>query len=193
MKLSAEWKDRIVTAAIASLGTFIAGVILLHYEYTSFKSNPNYGNPRALLPSWRESRIITVSPVLKWSQFVLFNPRRYYKVFEIKLNGGDMGFPPNTALQISTLMGTIIQLTGHEAIRPTLADGTSAINWIDKKYKDSSRTVFVTGPNAGIEARLRVVVISNGKEPADNSLRLLVSPPGEKPLRVHYETDIQWP
>ena len=40
MKLSAEWKDRIVTAAIVFLSTVVAGVVLVHYEYICLRAIP---------------------------------------------------------------------------------------------------------------------------------------------------------
>ena len=114
-------------------------------------------------------------------------------MFEIKLYGGDVGFPPNTVIQITTSTGKIIQLFAPEAIKPTLANGISAVNWMDNKYKDGTKTVYVTGPHAKIQASMRVSVISKGKDVPDSALKLLVSPPGNKPLEINYHTDVKWP
>ena len=115
-------------------------------------------------------------------------------MFKIKFCGGNIGFPPNTAIQITTSTGKIIKLIGPDAIKPTLANGISAVEWTDKKYRDSIKTVFITGPNAGIQASIHVVIISKGKYVPDNALRLLVSsPPGNRPIDIDYDnTDIKW-
>ncbi len=113
-------------------------------------------------------------------------------MFEIKLYGGGVGFPPNTAIQVTTSTGKILKLIGPEAIKPILANGISAVDWIDNKYKDSTKTVFVTGPNAEIQASMHVIIISKGKDVPDSALKLLVSSPGNKPLDVDYDTDVKW-
>jgi len=136
MSITSEQKKLLIGLVIGSASTLIAGIFLLHYEYFYLRSNPEHASQN-ILPLWKESRTITVKPVYKWSQFVLFNPRRYYKMFEIKLYGGSIGFPPNTSIQISTSIGWIINLTGPEAIKPTLADGNSAVN-LDRQMDEIS-------------------------------------------------------
>jgi len=123
---------------------------------------------------------------------VLFNKKRYYKIFKITLSGGDQGFPPNTSIQISTTTGRILNIAGPEAIRPRLAGGASAVNWIDKNYKESTKTVFVDGPNARLTASINVAIISKGKDVPDNAIKLIVSPPGDVPASVDYKTDVNW-
>jgi hypothetical protein len=113
-------------------------------------------------------------------------------MFELKLYGGDVGFLSNTSIQITTSTGKILKLTAPEAIKPTLANGISAVDWMDKKYKDNTKTVFVTGPNAKIQASMYVIVISKGKGVPDNALKILASSPGNKPLDVDYHTDVKW-
>ena len=191
MNITSGQKKLLLGLAIGCTSTLIAGMFLLYYEYSFLKGSPDHSSPQTL-PFWKGNRTISVRPVQKWSQFVLFNPRRYYKVFEIKLYGGDVGFPPNTAIQVTTSTGKILQLTGPEAIKPTLANGISAIDWIDNKYKDSTKTVFVTGPNAEIQASMHVIIISKGKDVPDSALKLLVSSPSNKPLDVDYDTDVKW-
>ena len=191
MKITSEQSKLLLGIGVGIASTLIGGILLLHYEYFCFRGNPNYASQNKL-PFWKENRTITVKPVYKWSQFVLFNPRRYYKMFEIKLYGGDIGFPPNTGIQISASTGKIIKLTGPDAIKPTLADGISAVNWTDNEYRDSTKTVFVTGPNAKIQGTMQVLIISKGKDVPDNALKLLVSPPGNNPVDVDYDTDVKW-
>jgi len=60
------------------------------------------------------------------------------------------------------------------------------------KYRANNKTVFVTGPNAEIQATIHAVIISKGKDVPDNAVKLLVSPPGNKPLDVDYETNVKW-
>lgn len=192
MNIFSDQKKLLIGLAIGSVSTLIAGMLLLHYEYSYLRDTPKHSSPKKLA-FWKQIRTITVEPVYKWSQFVLFNPRRRYKMFEIKLYGGDIGFPPNTAIIISTSTGKILKLTGPDAIKPTLANGISAVNWMDKKYRDRTKTVFVSGPNAGIQAKMHAVIISKDKDVPDNALKLIVSPPGNKPLNVDYKTDVEWP
>ena len=186
MNITSEQKKLVLGLAIGCASGLIVGMLLLYYEYSVFHSSPQ------TLAFWKENRTISVRPVQKWSQFVLFNARRYYKMFEIKLYGGDVGFPANTAIQVTTSTGKIVKLTAPEAIKPTLANGISAVDWMDKKYRDSTKTVFITGPNAKIQASVHVVVISKGKDVPDSALKLLVSCPGNKPLDIDYNTYVKW-
>jgi len=57
----------------------------------------------------------------------------------------------------------------------------------------SELAVFITGPNAGVQASMHVVVISKGKDVPDSDLKLLVSSPGNKPLDIDYNTDVKRP
>lgn len=192
MRVSTEHKKLLTVFAIGILSTVIGGVVVARYEHTFLTSSASPVSPTRTLTPQRESRTIKVTPVSKWSQSVLFNPRRYYKMFQIRLYGGDIGFPPNTAIQVSASTGTIINVRGPEAIKPTFAGRISAVDWTDKKYQESTKTVFVTGPNARIEARLHVVIISKGKDIPDDGLKLIVSPPGALPVEVDYEKDVKW-
>ena len=191
MKLNIDRKSLVAGILIGSLSTLVAGFILLHYEYSFLKSRTSHPSPRTSIFSTLE-RSIKVSPFSKWSQSVLFNKKRYYKIFKIKLSGGNQGFPPNTAIQISTTTGRILNIAGPEAIRPRLAGGDSAVNWIDKNYKESTKTVFVDGPNARLTASMDVTIISKGKDVPDNAIKLIVSPPGDVPASVDYKTDVNW-
>ena len=60
------------------------------------------------------------------------------------------------------------------------------------KYRANNKTVFVTGPNAEIQATIHAVIISKGKDVPDNAVKLIVSPPGKKPLDVDYDTNVKW-
>lgn len=192
MNITAEQKKFFFGIATGIVSTLIGGVILFHYEHFFLTCNTSYASPTKS-SFWKDSRKIMVKPVSKWSRFVLFAPKHYYKNFDIKFYGGDLGFSPNTAVIISATTGKLLQLSCAEGIKPTFADGLSANNWFDSEYRSNNKTVFVSGPNPRIEAGMQVVVISKGKDVPDDTLKLIVSPPGENPVDVDYITNVTWP
>jgi len=163
----------------------------MHYEHLFLGGGPNHASSNRSL-FWRDSRIVKVKPTSKWSQFVLFSKRHHYKTFEVTLYGGDVGFPENTAVNLSTKKGHIVRITCSDAIKPSFSNGQSAVNWTYQKHKIKAKTVFVTGPNVGIQVTMHVILLLKGKEVPDDDLRVLVSPPEQLPIDVDHDTDVKW-
>lgn len=114
---------------IGAILALIVGVILIPLQALYQRSFSDYPQ-NAPSVVYVKKKGVTVTPIDKWSRWGFLAPKRYYKVFRVDIRGGVDGFPPNTSIQISASSGMIFQLSASEAIKPTFANGDSAVHWV---------------------------------------------------------------